>query len=728
LSGEYLLFNILVLAGPLALALRHPQILGGRWGHAALGIVVLGLPYLVWDSWVTGRHWEFNPSYVLAVRIAKMPISEILFFVTVPFACLFTWRSVFVHWPERVWPALRIAYPLLWACGLLGAFLFVRGREYTGLTLMALAIVAFWDSRTTRLLLQPRFLAFCGAVIGFTSIFNGYLTARPVVLYGAQYQLDFRIVTIPIEDFGYGLALVWGVISVFEHAGSRERKRGLVARFMERRFGGYHHRIDRANSSLPRDVSGERRVAVVGAGIAGLTAAIALAERRFRVTLFEANPYLGGKIGAWTTTLPDGEQMGVEHGFHAFFRHYYNLNELMERVGVARHMVPIEDYLIFAQDGKRYGFQNVSSTPLVNLLSMARHGIYRIRDVALGPSGREMETFFRYDVDRTFEEFDGISFQEFADRAKLPKSLRLVFKTFSRAFFADSRRLSMAELIKSFHSFYLSHDHGLIYDYPDGDYGTTVLGPIREHLEKYGADIRLGHPIESLERSGECFRVAGEDFDHVVLATPAKAARDVLGRSNFVAEEAPEFARKASNLKCGQRYAMLRLWMDRDVRADVPVFVITEKFKALDSVSVYHRIERESAEWVRRNGGGIFELHCYAVPDELTTNAEVRAAFLEELPFFFPELRDAEIRHEVLQVRDDFTAHHVGMWADRPATDTGIPGLTLAGDWVKLPCPAMLMEAACTAGLLSANVILSREGLCEAPVHTVPLKGLLAQR
>ena len=51
-----------------------------------------------------------------------------------------------------------------------------------------------------------------------------------------------------------------------------------------------------------------------------------------------------------------------------------------------------------------------------------------------------------------------------------------------------------------------------------------------------------------------------------------------------------------------------------------------------------------------------------------------------------------------------------------------------APDWVALPVPAMLMEAACTSGVLSANGILESEGLCQEPVYTVPPRGLLAGR
>jgi len=66
--------------------------------------------------------------------------------------------------------------------------------------------------------------------------------------------------------------------------------------------------------------------------LAGIGAASLLGERGFDVTLFERNPYLGGKVGAWDVSFGDGYATKVDHGFHAFFKHYYNLRLFMEKI------------------------------------------------------------------------------------------------------------------------------------------------------------------------------------------------------------------------------------------------------------------------------------------------------------------------------------------------------------------------------------------------------------
>ena len=68
----------------------------------------------------------------------------------------------------------------------------------------------------------------------------------------------------------------------------------------------------------------------------------------------------------------------------------------------------------------------------------------------------------------------------------------------------------------------------------------------------------------------------------------------------------------------------------------------------------------------------------------------------------------------------------VGMWAGRPAVDSGVPGLFFAGDWVRLDFPAMLLEAACASGLTAANAVLARHGVQGVQIDAVPPRGLLA--
>ena len=115
-----------------------------------------------------------------------------------------------------------------------------------------------------------------------------------------------------------------------------KEKRSLLDTIIERRFKGYRHRYNRIDENLPLRLAEEKRAVIIGSGIAGLTAGIHLAERGFNVTIKEKNNYLGGKVGSWPVTQKDGTPTFVEHGFHAFFRQYYNLHALLRRIDPGR--------------------------------------------------------------------------------------------------------------------------------------------------------------------------------------------------------------------------------------------------------------------------------------------------------------------------------------------------------------------------------------------------------
>ncbi len=727
MRAEYLLFDLLILAGPLALSLMPRHDFLARAKSLAIATLVVAIPFIAWDSAVAGSHWWFDGRYTVGVELFGLPIEEVLFFIAVPYACAFSWETLIGGAKARAsLPSGVYAVPVaLFLAG--GAVLAAGGPGYTGLTLLALGLAGALDHMLgTGLLRMPRFYAFAGLVSIFTGIFNTYLTSRPVVHYGEVHQVGLRIGTIPVEDFGYGLALCAATVVVYQWHQIRVAQPSWVARAIERAFGGYRHTLDAVDNSRPVALEQPRTVAVIGGGLAGLSAASMLAERGFAVTLLEKNPYIGGKVAGWRETLDDGFDAPIEHGFHAFFRHYYNLDDWLEHIGVRRSMRAVGDYTILTEDLRRMSFADQREAPILNLVNLARRGLYAIGPVARGPAGREMEAFMRYDAEKTFAEFDEMPFSEFAERAQLPRDLRTVFNAFSRAFFSDDDRLSTAELIKSFHFYYLSHDHGLGYDFVDGDYETGLIGPIVEHLEQHGVAIHTETPVEQLERSSERWNVNGETFDAVVLATDVGAAGAILRKSASISRDAPDLVSRFDHVRAGQRYAVLRVWVDRPSPDDLPVFVSTERRGAIDAVAFIDRIDPEARAWSHERGGSVVELHCYSVPDSMPDDA-VRDSLVEGLRHFFPGYAEATVLHEHMQLRRDFTAFHVGMGAYRPGVETELPGLTLAGDWVKLPCPAMLMEAAHTSGRIAANVIARDAGLRESVVYTVPTEGLLTK-
>jgi len=500
----------------------------------------------------------------------------------------------------------------------------------------------------------------------------------------------------------------------------------LIEKFVRKRLGSFEQLVNPIDQNQPMQLDKTKKVAVIGGGIAGMSAAVVLAERAFKVDLFERNSFLGGKAGSWKVEFSDGFTANVEHGFHAFFRQYYNLRRILGKVNSLKNLKPIPDYMILTQKYGNFSFRGIDTMPLANLLSLRRTGVYRLRDLAGGLNVEKMMALLQFDRIPTFELFDDISFSEYAGLAGLPPPMRLMFTTFSRAFFAEPQYISMAELIKSFHFYFLSNDHGLIYDVLDDDFQTSLWEPVANYTGGLGCNLNLNAAVTGIRRERDKWVVGGKKFDYVILATDIPGTRKILAESAALQKNQPAFCAQIREQKTSQKYAVLRIWTDRDLNGNYPFFMFTDALEILDSVTIYHRMEESSRLWTEKNGGGIYELHSYALPAGLDDPGEIRYRFLKEFEIYFPEVRGMRIIYENLQVRDDFTAFHTGLYKNRPGFNTGIKGLYLAGDWIRLPIPAMLMEAAASSAIFAVNEILKTERLQLEPVYSVPLKGIFA--
>jgi carotenoid phi-ring synthase / carotenoid chi-ring synthase len=490
---------------------------------------------------------------------------------------------------------------------------------------------------------------------------------------------------------------------------------------ISRRLNGYRlHFV--APSEKPNNKHVEPfRVAIIGAGVAGMRTAFSLAKRGISVEIYEANHYIGGKLGSWKIENPvsiQGESW-VSHGFHGIFGHYYNFRSFLKELGCDNQMARTTDYEIFGLNGTRFGFKNLWKTPVLNLVSMALKKVFPIGPVVKAPTRDLMRLFLEYDKKTTFQALDGVSFSQFDDMAKLPASLKLSFHTFGRAFFASPQKLSLAELIKCFHYYYLSQDSGLLYEYPTRDYEPWILKPFRDQFLALGGVIHLSTPVSSLAKKEQSFLVNGNQFDAVVVATSSAHAKTLIPTLKDSA-----LTDRFSKMAVGERYAIWRIWIDKDIRQHLAMFVITEKELVLDSVSLFHRYEKETIESMQPQVKAVLELHCYAMSDNVNDD-NIRSLFRAELEAHFPELKGFEVLHEHMQIRNDFTAFHVGQATIRPGTESGIKGLTFAGDWVDMPIPAMLLEAATSSGLMAANSIFRQLQLNEEPIETVALQGAL---
>ncbi len=85
------------------------------------------------------------------------------------------------------------------------------------------------------------------------------------------------------------------------------------------------------------------KIAIVGSGLAGLTAAVDLVDEGHEVEIYENRSFWGGKVGSWE----DKDGNHIEMGLHVFFYNYANLFKLMKKVGALDNLLPKEHTHLF---------------------------------------------------------------------------------------------------------------------------------------------------------------------------------------------------------------------------------------------------------------------------------------------------------------------------------------------------------------------------------------------
>lgn len=219
----YLIINLFTVIFPVALSFDKRVAFYKSWKYLWPGMAITGLVFLFWDVLFTVYGvWSFNDAYITGIKFIGLPLEEILFFLTVPFACLFIYACLnyYVKWEPPFVLTRMISNLLIGASVSLLAYNYTR--LYTAVTfglliVLLVALVYFikvdWLGRF--------YMAFVVSLIPFY-IVNGVLTAWPVVLYNSAQNMSLRVGTIPFEDHFYSMALLLMNVAFFEYFKSQK--------------------------------------------------------------------------------------------------------------------------------------------------------------------------------------------------------------------------------------------------------------------------------------------------------------------------------------------------------------------------------------------------------------------------------------------------------------------------------------------------------------------------
>jgi isorenieratene synthase len=473
------------------------------------------------------------------------------------------------------------------------------------------------------------------------------------------------------------------------------------------------------------------RGVVVGGGIAGVAAATILCERGVDVVLIERDVALGGRAGGFSDRLVTREQVDVERGFHAFFRHYYNLRALLRRIDPDLTLLrPLDDYPILGRGGMVQTFARLpTGTPWQVLAVAWRTPYLRATDLPRVNARAALE-MLRFDPERTYELYDRMSATEYLESLAFPPAARrMLLDVFAHSFFNAESEMSAAELLMMFHFYLTANREGIVFDVARRGLPGALWRPFVAWLEARGAVVRTGTSALCV-----CGAVAGgrrrwrvehsrgaEEADLLVLALDVAGLRALVRDS----EDLAPLRSGVESLSVTRPFAVWRLWLDRPMAPQRAPFVGTTGVGLLDNISIYDRFQEESAAWASAHSGSVIELHAYAVAPDLD-EASIKADLSNGFHELYPEARGARIVDERFLWRQDCPAFRPGAHARRPGVPTAFPNVALAGDLVAMPMPCALMERAAASGFLAANTLLAPLGVRGEPIRSVARRGLLS--
>ena len=218
-----LYFYILLFSGivPFLYSFEKKMSFYKKWPVVFLAIVIVMIPFVIWDvSFTSNGYWGFNEAYISGYYIFSLPVEEVLFFVVIPYVCVFTYYALKYYFPHLKvsLPTTRIVSYALLVLSLL-AVVVKYDLPYTRINALFLLIVLGYAVAFKLHLLQVYLWVFLVLLVPFFVV-NGILTGfgieDEVVWYHSDVFLGLRIFTIPIEDAFYAFSMILANLLVID--------------------------------------------------------------------------------------------------------------------------------------------------------------------------------------------------------------------------------------------------------------------------------------------------------------------------------------------------------------------------------------------------------------------------------------------------------------------------------------------------------------------------------
>ncbi len=474
------------------------------------------------------------------------------------------------------------------------------------------------------------------------------------------------------------------------------------------------------------------KIAIIGAGLAGLTAAVDLVDEGHDVDLYEAKPFIGGKVGSWE----DSNGNHIEMGLHVFFFNYANLFALMKKVGAIDNLLPKEHTHLFVNKGgdiKSLDFRFIAGAPFNGLKAFFTtpqlNWVDKLRNaLALGTSPIVRGLVDYKGAMKTIRALDSISFQEwFLNHGGSLNSIERMWNPIAYALgFIDCKDISARCMLTIFMMF-ASKTEASKLNLLKGSPHKWLTKPILDYIQDRGGKLHLENSVKEIHtESSEKPFVTG-----LTLQTPTGekniqadqyiAACDVAGMKRIIPRSWRRFEEFNSIFKLDAvpvSTVQLRYdgWVteinDNQAQKDLnkPSGLDNLLYTADADFSCFADLALSSPEDYKKEGLGSL-LQCVLTPgdpwitkptDEIVKHTDLQVRDL------FPSSRGLKLLwSNVVKVSHSLYKEAPGMEPFRPDQKTSLDNFFLAGSYTKQDYIDS-MEGATMSGHLAASAILNK--------------------
>lgn len=212
----YLFLLLLILFLPLLSSIFYKNFIFPEFLKLIFSVLLPSFIFILWDLRVVGKWWSFNNDYILGYRFRGLPLEEIMFFPVVSFSTLIIWVNLENFSTDSYYFIFLPAFIFLISF-LISIFSYFKGKIYSFFVFALLCLLFIMDFLIgTKILFLKRNYIFILIVIFLTLIFNYPLTKLPVVSYNKKFFWGKRILTIPFEDFVYGIDFLILVVMIYQ--------------------------------------------------------------------------------------------------------------------------------------------------------------------------------------------------------------------------------------------------------------------------------------------------------------------------------------------------------------------------------------------------------------------------------------------------------------------------------------------------------------------------------